>query len=288
MNLQLTGSVGRGGANRAADVKLVRALLNVHRRQQSLPVLPIDSSPGAELEAAIARFQNDRGVKVATGLVAAGSQTWRWLQETLGSARTRVAILPPAEGRLTWEAEGQEGGRYHSRILHVPSASSGLTVGRGYDLKERSRAEVTRHLAAAGLPANQATTIAGAARLKAAAAEQFIIDNDLLDFEISASVQLQLFETVYAAMAQDVIRICGKQDVLERYGSTDWPALDSRIRDTLVDLRFRGDYTGTTRRQVQPPVVANDLNAFRQVIGNAGLWASVPGDRFQRRVRYLQ
>lgn len=288
MKLQLTGSVGRGGVNRATDVKLVRALLNVHRRQQSQTVLPIDATPGAELETAIARYQNDRGVSVASGLVSANSQTWRWLKETLAGARTTVAVVPPKKGRLTWEAEGQEGGRYHSRILHVPSASSGLTVGRGYDLRERSRAEVTRDLAAAGLPAAQSSTIAGAARMAGSAAEQFIVDNDLLDFEISASVQLHLFETVYAAMEQDVIRICGKQDVLERYGTTNWQALDPRIRDTLVDLRFRGDYTGSTRRHVQPTVVANDLNAFRQVIGNAGLWNSVPGDRFQRRVRYLQ
>ena len=287
MKLQLTGSVGRGGENRAADVKLVQALLNVHRRQQGLPPLPVDARPGADLDAAIARFQNEQGVRVASGFVGTNSQTWSWLLDALAGARTTTTIMTPAKGRLTWEAEGQEGGRYHSRILHVPSAASGLTLGRGYDLRERSRAEVTRHLAAAGLPASTASLIAGAVRLTGSAAEQFIIDNDLLDFEISAGVQLKLFEMVYSDMEQDVIRICGKRDVVERYGITDWAALDSRIRDTLVDLRFRGDYTGATRRHVQPPVVANDLNGFRQVMGDTGLWSAVPSDRFQRRVRYL-
>jgi len=287
MKLQLTGSVGRGGENRAADVKLVQALLNVHRRQQGLPPLPVDARPGADLDAAIARFQNEQGVRVASGFVGTNSQTWSWLLDALAGARTTTTIMAPAKGRLTWEAEGQEGGRYHSRILHVPSAASGLTLGRGYDLRERSRAEVTRHLAAAGLPASTASLIAGAVRLTGSAAEQFIIDNDLLDFEISAGVQLKLFEMVYSDMEQDVIRICGKRDVVERYGITDWAALDSRIRDTLVDLRFRGDYTGATRRHVQPPVVANDLNGFRQVMGDTGLWSAVPSDRFQRRVRYL-
>jgi len=287
MNLQLSGSVGRGGENRGSDIKLIRALLNVHRRQQSLPPLVVDIIPGADLDAAIARFQSDRGVNVASGLVGKGSQTWIWLNEVLANSRTRVAIVPPSMGALTWAAEGQEGGRYHSRILHVPSASSGLTVGRGYDLKERSRVEVTQHLSAAGLSAGRASTIAGAARLSGAVAEQFIIDSDLLDFEISAAVQLQLFEKVYREMEQDVIRICNKRDVKERYGVTDWNALDSRIKDALVDLRFRGDYTGTTRRQVQPPVVANDLDAFRKVISDGALWTNVPADRFQRRVRYL-
>lgn len=124
-------------------------------------------------------------------------------------------------------------------------------------------------------------------RLFGAAAEKYIIDSDLLDFEISACVQLQLFKTVYAEMEQDVIRICGKKDVVERYGETDWSTLNSRIRDTLVDLRFRGDYTGATRRYVQPPVVANDLVEFRKVIESSERWNSVPADRFQRRVRYL-
>lgn len=287
MNLQLSGSVGRGGENREQDVKLVRALLNVHRRRHSQARLSIDSNAGPELETALARFQNEKGVSVASSLVGKGSQTWTWLKETLANARTQAAIVPPSRGVLTWAAEGQEGGRYHSRILHVPSASSGLTVGRGYDLKERSRAEATQHLAAAGLSAGHAATIAGAVRLSGTAAEQFIVDNDLLDFEISTGVQLKLFETVYREMEQDVIRICGKRDVVERYGITDWNALDSRIRDTLVDLRFRGDYTGTSRRQVQPPVVANDLVAFRQVISNGALWTNVPADRLQRRIRYL-
>ena len=287
MNLQLSGSVGRGGENRSQDVKLVRALLNVHRRRHSQALLSIEPNAGPDLETAIARFQNEKGVSVASSLVGKGSQTWAWLKEALTKARTQTAIVPPAHGALTWGAEGQEGGQYHSRILHVPSASSGLTLGRGYDLKERSRAEVTQNLAAAGLNAGQAATIAGAVRLSGTAAEQFIIDNDLLDFEISAGVQRKLFEAVYRDMEQDVIRICGKRDVVERYGKTDWNALDSRIRDTLVDLRFRGDYTGTTRREVQPPVVANDLSALRQVISNGALWTNVPADRFQRRVRYL-
>ncbi|MFE8070092.1 hypothetical protein QQM79_03450 [Marinobacteraceae bacterium S3BR75-40.1] len=286
-NLRLTNTVGRSGQNQARDVRLVRALLNVHRRAYAQPPLAIDPSAGHELDAAIALFQSDHGVAVASGLIRPDSQSWAWLQQTLANSRTHQSIVPPTKGRLTWEAEGHEGGRYHSRILHVPSASSGLTIGRGYDLKERSRAEVTRDLAAAGLAPDRATVLAGAVHLAGEAAEQFIIDQDLLDFEITPGVQLALFETVYEAMEQDVIRICTKRDVVERYGRTDWGTLDARIRDTLVDLRFRGDYTPVTRRQIQPPVVANDLVAFRQVMGQQSLWSRVPADRFQRRVRYL-
>jgi len=102
MKLQLTGSVGRGGENRAADVKLVQALLNVHRRQQGLPPLPVDARPGADLDAAIARFQNEQGVRVASGFVGTNSQTWSWLLYALAGARTTTTIMTPAKGRLTW------------------------------------------------------------------------------------------------------------------------------------------------------------------------------------------
>ena len=40
----------------------------------------------------------------------------------------------PKEGKVTFNSEGTEGGFFHSRKLHVPTASSGLTLGRGYDM----------------------------------------------------------------------------------------------------------------------------------------------------------
>ncbi|MEX0729512.1 MAG: hypothetical protein WED00_03675 [Aquisalimonadaceae bacterium] len=43
--------------------------------------------------------------------------------------------MTPQKGLLTFEAEGTEGGRFHSRHLHVPSGMSGLTLGRGYDFR---------------------------------------------------------------------------------------------------------------------------------------------------------
>ncbi len=42
-----------------------------------------------------------------------------------------MSVLLPNLGRLTFEAEGNEKGPYHSRILHVPSPFSGPTLGRG-------------------------------------------------------------------------------------------------------------------------------------------------------------
>ena len=54
----------------------------------------------------------------------------------------------------------------------------------------------------------------------------------------------------YEALAKDVLRICSKRDVVNKYGATDWDNLDPRIRDR-------------------------------------GFWVAVPRDRFERRRAYL-
>ena len=59
--------------------------------------------------------------------------------------------LTVAFGQLTFDAEGMEKpGRFFSRRLHVPSSSSGATIGRGYDMREKSRDEIVADLVAAG------------------------------------------------------------------------------------------------------------------------------------------
>lgn len=287
MELELTGSVGYGGTNGVDDVKLIRALLNVSRRLVGREPLSVVQRPGQDLNQAISDFQTRHDIDKDTGIVRNHSRTMKTLLEVLASSRTIAPIVPPSQGSLTWSAEGQEGGRYHSRILHVPSSYSGLTLGRGFDLRERDRAATGQKLASAGIDPSHANRIASGVRLKGRHAEQFIIDNDLLDFEISANVQLRLFEIVYAEMESDVVRICSKRDVIEAYGHTDWGKLDPLIQQMLVDLRYRGDYTGSTRRRLQPAVVANDLSMFRQIMQDTSLWSDVPPDRFQRRVSFL-
>jgi hypothetical protein len=192
-------------------------------------------------------------------------------------------LVQPDRGRLTFDAEGQEGGPFHSRHLHVPSSASGLTIGRGYDMKRRSKADVRDDLAAAGVDATMASLISQAAGMQGAMADEFIEENDLEDFEITWDQQLALFETEYARMVADTRRLATKADVTRVYGATDWDALNGTIKEVLVDLRFRGDYTPATRRFLQTCVAANDLVAFGAEVGNRDRWLNVPHDRFNRR-----
>ena len=113
-------------------------------------------------------------------------------------------------GLLTFEAEGMEGGIFHSRKLHVPSDSSGLTIGRGYDMKEKTSYKIETDLSIAGVENEKTEVLAGAAKLSGPLARQFIIDKDLAEFEISIETQEKLFRISYGEMTVDVLRICNK------------------------------------------------------------------------------
>lgn len=191
------------------------------------------------------------------------------------------------KGQLTFDAEGQEGGKWHSRTLHVPSRNSGVTLGRGYDMKMKPSHTIMADLAGVGVGVDTAILLSKASGLRGQKAKDFIAYNDLSDFEISISGQLQLFSVVYNRLEHDVIRICNKQDVVRRYGVTDWDNLHDKIKDMLVDLRFRGDYTPFSRRMLQKFVAENDLAKFAAVILNTANWRSVPADRVRRRKEYI-
>lgn len=197
-----------------------------------------------------------------------------------------------AFGQLTFDAEGLEKpGRYFSRRLHVPGPWSGATIGRGYDMKERSRDEIVADLTAAGLAKATAEKLAQARGLKGPRARDFIEAKGLGAIELTPKQQKALFLLTYKELEGDVIRICAKADVVAKYGALTWDRLDLAVRDLLVDLRYRGDYTGATREKVQPPAVKNDLAAFTRALSNEDYWVEqrgVPKDRFRRRRDYLR
>ena len=207
----------------------------------------------------------------------------------MASTSTSDSDSTPEIGLITWDSEGMEapGNRFHSRVLHVPTEGSGLTLGRGYDMKERNAAEISRDLVAAGVAAADAATIGRAAGLFGADARKFIADNRLDKFEIAKLTQKNLFISTYNKLKADVVRISAKPDVVAAYGACDWLNIQPPIVDLVVDLRFRGDYTGTTRALVQKGVAGNDLAGLTQAMKVVASWANVPTDRRQRRIAFL-
>lgn len=191
-------------------------------------------------------------------------------------------------GQLTFDAEGTEGGRFHSRKAHVPPGPSGVTIGRGYDLGQHSKAQIRAALTGVGLSKGAADAYAKSAGLKGDDARSWLRRHESSLAEISPSQQEALFSTTYAEMSKDVQRISDKKDVVKEYGEADLDEMNPAIKDTLVDLRYRGDYTGKAREKVQKAAADNDLIDVTDTLSDRGQWKSVPEDRFQRRSKYLK
>ncbi len=286
--ITLTGSVGKNGKNQAKDVKAACALINTYLRHIKATPLPISEKSSTTLEQTIAQFQKNH-LKVAKpdSLISVSGRSIDALNKLLSSVFKAQAISKPSPGHVTWDSEGTEGGRYHSRKLHVPSGASGLTLGRGYDLRRKSVTTLQSDLIAAGLDTKYVAVLTKAVGLSGASAKQFIIDNDMLDFQISITVQKALFDISYKFEASEVKRICGKSDVVKLYGKTERDKLNSKIKEITVDLKFRGDYTSSARKLIQKAIADNDLSSFKKVIIDQKNWANVPKDRFDRRVKFL-
>lgn len=287
INLSLSSSVGEKGYNSSNDVYLVKALLNSYARKANIGVLSMSSKVDPATSSLIEVFQR-QVVRMGKPdrLVSSGGGTFKKLVEHLKLGFIQKSITAPSKGILTWEAEGQEGGLYHSRVLHVPSSSSGLTLGRGYDMRDKSSSFISAQLVKAGLNLVDANRLAAAARLKGRAAESFIIQNDLLDFEINPQVQLALFRVAYAEKEQVVLRICKKADTVAAYGTVDWSVLPSSLLELFVDLTYRGDYSGSTRKFLQKPLAQGNIQALKVLFSDRSKWSSVPYQRFALRSKY--
>ena len=196
------------------------------------------------------------------------------------------------KGQLTFDAEGSETrGRYFSRVPHVPGSWSGVTIGRGYDMKEKSAEKIRSDLIAAAVDPKIAEKLASASGLSGDQAKKFIRSQNLEQVEISPEQQKKLFIATYDELEKDVIRICSKNDVVQRYGACNWQNVPPVIRDVVVDLRYRGDYTGKTRRKIQKAIVDKDLAVFTSALIDQNYWLgeiNVPKDRFERRCAYLR
>jgi len=194
-------------------------------------------------------------------------------------------------GQLTFDVEGMEkpGSKYHSRVPHVPGRWSGVTIGRGYDMGQRSKEGIKAELLQAGVSNATANKFSNCSGFKGKQAKEYLDAKNLNDLSITPEQQYHLFLDTFEEYAGTVIRICSKADVVDKYGATNWEELEPVIRDIVVDLCYRGDYTSATRNKVQPIIVANSSNRLKRLMADEGYWRNrigVPKDRFERRRAY--
>jgi hypothetical protein len=184
---------------------------------------------------------------------------------------------------ITYRSEGSYDptSKFYALIPHQPTLSSGVTIGLGYDLGFRKVEQVSSMFRQAGIPWEIIQHYLPAVGLRGASARNFIAQKTLPS--LTSAQADRLFALAYGEAATDVQRICSKEDVVKTYGATNWQALHPQIKELLVDLRYRGDYTPLSRKLIQRAVALNDLSSIRRVMQNRNLWPHVPIYRFLAR-----
>lgn len=71
-------------------------------------------------------------------------------------------------------------------------------------------------------------------------------------------------QNTFDAEAKVVKRIFKSQENVKDFGKVDWDKLNQYIRDLVVDLKFRGDYTSSSRKFIQQSIADNDLDEFKK------------------------
>ncbi len=193
--------------------------------------------------------------------------------------------LTMSQGQVTFDAEGNDipGNAYFSRVLHWPGGASGVTIGRGYDMKERTQATVLQDLINAGVENAAAQSFSGGAGLSGVDANNFVTNNKTAFGEISCDAQKILFEDVvyprYVTAAQKKY----SQAIAAQQKAPSWDQLDQKIRDIAVDLTYQ---QGSIWNRQMPYIIGNDKEALATYIETTPELSQYEGGR--RRARYLR
>lgn len=208
-----------------------------------------------------------------------------------------IKWLTIPKGQLTFDAEGNDNNDspYFSRHIHWPGGVSGVTIGRGYDLGQQNdpssdfdSIELSQSLNNWLVESKGLSGLDAKNRYKSA-------DKSISDYEITRKQQYELFVITYNRLETDVKRICQKPDTIKVYHPNPnatpeqaWNDIPEKIKEVLVDLRYRGDYTSHARSLIQRYAYCGDLSSFGQILSNRTQWSNVPQDRFLRRIRFYE
>lgn len=209
-----------------------------------------------------------------------------------------------AQGQFTFDVEGvkgKDGGPGQTRAPHWPGGVSGVTIGRGYDLKtsllppgvpETSRASSERKdLIAADVDPKVADELVKGAGLSGQAAQTFVFNHPFT--EITPSEQFYLFNHVYARYVADEKRIDAGATLVKTYGAVDWSKLDPRIKAILIDMRYLGEIRPELRKYIQPYITTTagkkdgkgDFAGFKASVLNPSHFATATKDPRRYRMR---
>lgn len=200
--LRITDTVGESGSNHCDDVVWFQTMFNESGYKEITGRgVNVDGKCGIDTIDGIRWYQNMLSMK-PTGMIHPGDV---WLQEAISNVvlqpwRKKVGSvqLTVPEGQVTFDAEGNDyifpdyapkkapkNADYFSRILHWPGDVSGVTIGRGYDMKLRTAGEIFTTLRRLGIEEYRAVLASNAAYLSGRQAKLFVDTTWIIFGEIS-------------------------------------------------------------------------------------------------------
>lgn len=195
--------------------------------------------------------------------------------------------LEVTKGQVTFDSEGNDDSTspYFSRHIHWPGNDlSGVTLGRGYDMGNRTSEEIEKDLRAAGVSPERAKAYAAGAGLKGADAKNFVAKNQTNLGLISHDEQKRLFNGIYPTYEK---RAKDSYNFHKPINGKEWEELDPAIRDIVVDFNYQG--FGRTEQGYGRPMqkaANNDPAELAEYIrGNKTMQIYEAG---RGRVKYLQ
>ncbi|MDC0716436.1 pesticin C-terminus-like muramidase [Nannocystis bainbridge] len=159
-----------------------------------------------------------------------------------------------------------EGGHLPSVLkAHWPGGVSGVTIGPGYDMGQRSAASIRTDLANAGVPQTSIDKFVGGAGLTSTSARDWVNTNADSIPLLTRDQSMALFTHVYP------VYVGYTKSIIRSWGG-NWDAYPQKMKEVLVDLRFRGDLSERHKPRLLPSITAADYPAFRAVIHDHKYW----------------
>ncbi|MEH5010265.1 peptidoglycan-binding protein [Phytobacter diazotrophicus] len=293
----VSGSVGTSGMNNPNDVKALQKMIidagYNHIRGNNI------RSTGKydpETEAAIVWYQRLLNMSPSGLIHPVETMFFSMFAQSISPGwrpRHVAGPLNVKEGQITFDAEGKDyitavepfrqpkHIRQFSRILHWPEGDSGVTIGRGYDMKKRSAGRILTEMRQSGIEEYRAIICSKAAGLYGRNAFKFVKDYGPLVGEITHIQQIQLFDISYSEK-REYAKFFYKQTSLDIGNDILWEQLDLKIRDVIVDIFFQGvhDVTGLIKSAIKGRIeLINYIKAD-------SIYMSYESNR--QRIRYLQ
>ncbi|WDU51333.1 peptidoglycan-binding protein [Taylorella equigenitalis] len=251
---KINQSVGVKGVNNPKDVEEIQLLL----QKNGYCNIGIDGKVGNKTIQAIMDFQAKNNINTS-GLIVPNQKI---LNETPPEPRYlpkqyNDSPIPVKSGQFTFDQEGidRRTSVLFSRVIHQPTIGSGVTIGRGHDMKYRTPCEIRKDLERAGIPSEQAKLISKAALMSGIEAKIFVKNNKHKIGEISNLQQTNLFNLIYPLYVKETKRFfLNKIRNLSLVKATTnnlnnttsniheeiWDLLDENIKIVLIDMKYQG------------------------------------------------